>query len=158
MLLISSGFQNFYQRLFMFFSYRNWFYGLCVILRCVTSGGVFWHLDIKQNAFSISQYFMISPNTSSFFKNAFDFLADFKYFSGGRMILVIWLILVCSTMGRGLECFFRICYHIFPRVTILVTTHVTICLWAFCTISNAVALLVHYQMCYCVPYRTFSVK
>ena len=32
---------------------------------------------------------MIPPNTLSFFKNAFDFLADFKYFSSGRMILVI---------------------------------------------------------------------
>ena len=32
---------------------------------------------------------MISPNTSSFLKNAFDFLAEFKYFLGGRMILVI---------------------------------------------------------------------
>ena len=32
---------------------------------------------------------MISPNTSSFFKTAFDFLADFKYFSSGKKILVI---------------------------------------------------------------------
>ena len=142
----------------MFFSYRNWFYGLCVILSCVTSGGLFWHLDIKWNSFNIFQFFMISPNTSSFFKNAFDFLADFKFFQVERWFWLFWLILVCSTMDRGLECFFRMCYHIFPRVTILATTHVKIFLWEFCTISNAVALLVHYQMCNCVPFRTFSVK
>ena len=69
---------------------------------------------------------------------------------------LFWLILVCSTMGEGLECFFKMCYYIFPRVTIIVTTHVTIRLWGFCTISNALPLLVHYQICYCLPYRTFK--
>ena len=60
---------------------------------------------------------------------------------------LFWLKLVCSTMAGGFECFFRKCCHIFPWVTILVITHVTICLWVFCTIFNALTLLVHYQMC-----------
>ena len=46
----------------------------------------------------------------------------------------------------------------FARVTILLINHVTIFLWEFCTISNTLLLLVHYQMCYGVPYHTFSVK
>ena len=41
-------------------------------------------------------------------------------------------------MGEGFECFLRMCYHIFPQVTILVTTHVTICLMEFCAVSNEI--------------------
>ena len=47
-------------------------------------------------------------------------------------------------MGGGLEHFLRTRYHIFPRVTIPVTTHITILLWEFCTVSNALLLLAHY--------------
>ena len=39
------------------------------------------------------------------------------------------LMLVCFIMGGDLERLFRMCYHIFLRVTIRVTTHVTILLW-----------------------------
>ena len=60
-------------------------------------------------------------------------------------------------MGGGLECFFRTHYHIFPWVTIRITTHVTIFLWEFCTVSNALLLLTHYYINHCVPYYTFSV-
>ena len=104
---------------------------------------------------SISWYHLILHH---FLKLPLIFWQTSNIFQVERRFWSFWLILVFSTMGRGLECFFRMRYHIFPRVTILVTTHVTIFLWEFCTISNAVALLVHYQMCYCVPYRTFSVK
>ena len=61
-------------------------------------------------------------------------------------------------MGGGLEYIFKTRYHLFPRVTIRVTTHVTILLWEFCTISNALLLLAHYYIGYCMPYYTFSVK
>ena len=36
---------------------------------------------------------------------------------------------------------FRTRYHIFPRVTIRITTHVTIPLWEFCTVSNALLFI-----------------
>ena len=96
---------------------------------------------------SISWYHLILHH---FLKLLLIFWQTSNIFQVERRFWSFWLILVFSTMGRGLECFFRMRYHIFPRVTILVTTHVTIFLWEFCTISNAVALLVHYQMCYCV--------
>ena len=104
---------------------------------------------------SISWYHLILYH---FLKRLLIFWQSLNIFQVEWWFWLFWLILVCSTMGRGFKCLFRMCYHIFPRVTILVTTHITICLWEFCTISNAEALLVHYQMCYCVPYRTFSVK
>ena len=144
----------------MFFSYRNWSYGLCVILSCVTSGGLFWHLDLTWSkmhlAFlSISWYHLILRHS---LKMLLIFWKTSNIFQVEGWFWLFWLKLVCSTMDRGFECFFRKFCHIFPWVTTLVITHVTICLWVFCTIFNTLALLVHYQMCYCVPYYIFSVK
>ena len=68
------------------------------------------------------------------------------------------LMLVCSTMDGGLELFFRTRYHIFARVSICVTTHVTILLSEFCTVSNALLLLAHYYIGHSMPYYTFSVE
>ena len=102
---------------------------------------------------SISWYHLIRRHS---FKFLLIFWQTFNIFQVEVWFWLFLLTLVCSTTGGGLECFFRICYHIFPQVTILFTTHVTIRSWEFCTISNALPLLVHYQMCYCVPYRTFK--
>ena len=104
--------------------------------------------------FSISWYDLI---LRQFFKVHSIFWQTFNIFQVEGWFWLFWLILVCSTIGGGLECYFRMCYHIFPWVTILITTHATIRLWEFCSISNALQLLVHFQMCYCVPYRTFKV-
>ena len=49
--------------------------------------------------------------------------------------------LVCFTMGGGLERFFRMRYHIFLGVTICATTHVTILLWKFCTVSEHTTII-----------------
>ena len=68
------------------------------------------------------------------------------------------LMLVCFTMGGGLEHFFRMRYHMYAPVTINITTHNTILLWEFCTVSNALQLLAHYSIGHCIPYHTFSVK
>ena len=48
-------------------------------------------------------------------------------------------------------------YHIFPRVTICVITHVTIFLREFCTVSNALLLLAHYYIDPCMPYALSSI-
>ena len=64
---------------------------------------------------------------------------------------------MCFTMGGELEYFFRTRYHIFPWVTIRVTTHVTILLWEFCAVSNAILLSAHYYIGYCMYHYTFSV-
>ena len=65
---------------------------------------------------------------------------------------------MCFPMGGGLERFFRMCYHGLPRVTIRIATHFIILLNEFCTASNALLLLAHYYIDYCMPYYTFSVK
>ena len=54
------------------------------------------------------------------------------------------LMLVFLTMGGGLECFFRMRYQIFLRVTTCVTTHVAILLSEFCTLATA-CLTIHFQ-------------
>ena len=66
--------------------------------------------------------------------------------------------LACFTLVGDLERFFRMCYRIFPWVTTRLTTHVTISLWGFCTVSNTLLLLAHYYIGHCMPYYTFSVK
>ena len=48
-------------------------------------------------------------------------------------------------------------YHIFPRVTICVITHVTTFLREFCTVSNALLLLAHYYIDHCMPYALSSI-
>ena len=48
-------------------------------------------------------------------------------------------------------------YHIFPRVTICVITHVTMFLREFCTVSNALLLLAHYYIDHCKPYALSSI-
>ena len=48
-------------------------------------------------------------------------------------------------------------YHIFPRVTICVITHVTMFLREFCTVSNALLLLAHYYIDHCMPYALSSI-
>ena len=68
------------------------------------------------------------------------------------------LMLVCFAMGGGLERILRSRYHIFPRVTIHVTTLVNILLCKFCTASNALLLIAYYYIGYCMLYYTFSVK
>ena len=70
----------------------------------------------------------------------------------------LWQMLICFTMGGGLEHFCRTRCHIFRRVTICIATRITIHFWEFCTVCNALPLLAHYQMCYCMPYHTFSVN
>ena len=70
----------------------------------------------------------------------------------------LWLILIGFTMGEGLERFFRALYQIFPQDTMHNISYVTILLLKFFTISNALLLLVPYQMCYCMPYHTFLMK
>ena len=65
------------------------------------------------------------------------------------------LMLVCFITGGGLGRFYRMRYDIFPRVSIFVTTHVTILLWEFCTVSNALLLLAHYCISRCMSYCTF---
>ena len=91
-----------------------------------------------------------------FFKVHSIFWQTINIFQVEGWFWLFWLILVCSTMGGSIECFFRMFYQIYPRATILIITHVTIRLWEVCTISNALPLLVHCQMCYHVPYRTFK--
>ena len=61
-------------------------------------------------------------------------------------------------MGGGFEHFLRMHYYIFTRATIWVTTHATIMLWEFCTISNALLLSPHHYIGYCMPYYTIPVK
>ena len=51
-----------------------------------------------------------------------------------------------------LECFLRTRYHLLSRVTIRVTTHVTILLREFCIIFNGPLLWAHYYIGYCIPY------
>ena len=70
----------------------------------------------------------------------------------------LWQMLICFTMGGGLEHFWRTRCHIFLRVTICIATRITIHFWEFCTVCNALPLLAHYQICYCMPYHTFSVN
>ena len=48
-------------------------------------------------------------------------------------------------------------YHIFPRVTICVITHVTTFLREFCDVSNALLLLAHYYIDHCMPYALSSI-
>ena len=56
-LVVFSDSINFFQRLLVFSSCRDWLGVLWLILRCATSGWVFWHLEIwKKNAGPISQY------------------------------------------------------------------------------------------------------
>ena len=45
-LVVFSDSINFFQRLLVFSSYRDWLGVLWLILRCATSGWVFWHLEI----------------------------------------------------------------------------------------------------------------
>ena len=45
-LVVISGFLNFCQERSIFLSYRGWFYGFCLVLMCLASTGVFWHLDM----------------------------------------------------------------------------------------------------------------
>ena len=66
------------------------------------------------------------------------------------------LMQVCFTVGAGLSRFFRTHYILFPRVTYVLPFMLS--LWKFCTVSNALLLLVHYYISYCMPYYTFSVK
>ena len=104
-------------------------------------------------------YFSVFRDITWYFASFLKFIRFFEIFNIFQVegwFWLFWLILVSSTIGGRLECFFRMCYHMFPWVTILITTHATIRLWEFCSISNALQLLVHFQMCYCVPYRTFK--
>ena len=45
-LVVSQGFLNFCERLFIFFGCWDWLYGYCLVFMCLTSCGVFWHLQV----------------------------------------------------------------------------------------------------------------
>ena len=91
----------------------------------------------------ITKWFVIFFNFLLFFNILLIFLRRKDNFWYLRLILV------CLTMGGGFEQFFGTRYHMFPRVTIHVVTDVTILLWEFYTISNALLLLyISYNMPY----------
>ena len=68
-----------------------------------------------------------------------------------RMILVICDNVSVFLFG-GLQHVFGMCYHLFPYVPTCIITYVTITIWKFCTIFNAVPLLICYLMHCCLPY------
>ena len=91
-----------------------------------------------------------------FFQILLILLQTFNVFQMKHDFCYLGLMLVCFTMVEGLERFFRTGYHMFSWATIRVTTHVTILLWGVCTVSNALLLLAHYYIDYCMPYYTFQ--
>ena len=147
---------NFCQRPFIFWSCKDWLYGFCLVLICLTSGEVFWQFEVSQVPFLIFWVYHLifchfSSNSLSFLERIFIFFSckdDFGY---------LGFILVCLTIGGGgsgglLERFLRTCYHIFLRFTLNVITNVTIFLWEFFTVSNELLLLAHYYIDYCKAY------
>ena len=139
------------------FSCRDWLYDFFLVLMCLRLSGCFtWNIVKCKSHFTVFGdtflYFSLFSNSLDFFYRHWIFLRykdDFCY---------LGLMLVCFTMGGGLERFLRSRYHIFSRVTIHVTTLVIILLWTFCILPNAILFLDHYYISYCMLYFTFSVK
>ena len=102
--------------------------------------------SITCHFFPISQFLMVSSITCHFFSNPFDFFDRLSiYLRSKDNFDYLGLML-----GGGR-------YHIFPRVTICVITHVTMFLREFCTVSNALLLLAHYYIDHCMPYALSSI-
>ena len=132
------------------------FGGFQQILRCLT-----WHKrcfgtvrfrKIKVLILNISFCPVILCN---FFQIHLIFWTDIQMIL--RMILVI-----CDYVSvfhfRGLLPVFGVCDHVFPYVATYVITYVTIAIWKFCAIFNAVPLVICYLMCCCMPYLKFLLK
>ena len=92
---------NFCQRPFIFLSCKDWLYGFCLVLICLTSGEVFWQFEVLQVPFLVFWVYHLifchfSSNSLSFLDRIFIFFSckdDFGY---------LGIILVCLAIGgRG---------------------------------------------------------
>ena len=93
-----------------------------------------------------------------FFQIFFIFWYIFMFFRSKDHFDYLWLMLVCFPLRGALQHIFKALNHALTCTTKRVTTYVTILLWNFLIISNALPLLARYQMCYCIPYHAFSIK
>ena len=127
----------------------------------------YWCVSFQMKGFGTSRlskiqvpflFLMRSSTILSFFQILLIFRRLSIFFRCKDDCGYLGLMLVCFTMSGDLECLFRMRHHIFQQVTVRVTTHVTILLWEFCTVSNALLLLACYCIVYCMTCYTFSVK
>ena len=121
-----SDFISFFQKLLVFSSCRDllhvfwWYWRVSPQPGCF---GTFVYSKMQLVCFSFSWYHLTLRDFVQFF---WFFNRILMFFRCKDNFGYLRLMLVCLTMGGNLERFFRTRYHIFSRVAIRVTSHVTL--------------------------------